>query len=76
MRAELRLRQRRDRYFDRDKKKKKQQRMKEVARCNISRILRATTRTRPRVAGETISIKGQPCNVFVRYRRFLHDAVP
>lgn len=58
------------------KKKKKQQRMKEVARCNISRILRATTRTRPRVAGETISIKGQPCNVFVRYRRFLHDAVP
>lgn len=72
MRAELlRLQQRRDKYFDRDKKKRKNERKK--LRGAIFLEFTSNDEDDQESRERRSQLRD---NVFVRYRRFLYDAVP
>lgn len=72
MRAELlRLQQRRDKYFDRDKKKRKNERKK--LRGAIFLEFTSNDEDEQESRERRSQLRD---NVFVRYRRFLYDAVP
>lgn len=72
MHAELlRLQQRRDKYFDRDKKKRKNERKK--LRGAIFLEFTSNDEDDQESRERRSQLRD---NVFVRYRRFLYDAVP